>query len=447
MPAIPLGIGAYRRDAGFQPPVELYNLLLEKDDSGASTDKFFRLQRPATAPFVTIAGPTTGLFRQDGVLGGKAFAGGADRLFDITGGATTNLGSIAGAGNAIFAPSVGRIGIVRNPNAFTYDGTTLAALAIPTGLAAIDVDQLNSYLIFMTPTGRFYWLVPGEATIDALDFANAESSPDGGVAVRRLVDELFMFQRESVEVWQTTGDQDAPFQRAAGRVYDKGCLHRDTVQRFDNALVWVGNDHIVYRTGQVPQDIGSPFISERIRKRTGDPSACVFGVDDHKIYVLRIPGQGSFAYDASTQAWSEFGSYEATEWLVHVTCDLTDGTLAGDATTGKIWRLDPERSNDDGAPLIRRVTGSIAIPTKPVPSSNFSLGIGSSADLTVKVRWKDGRDDWPEWYEDIEALAPYDIAKVNRAGQMREPFRSWEVLIEDDAKVRISGALFGEAWG
>lgn len=444
MPTIPLGIGAYKRDAGFQEPVVLHNMYMEKDDSGASPDKYMRVQRPGLSTFATVGGAINGLFYQQALFNDDRFAIGGDTLYRVdAGGAVSNQGTVTGDGLASFAPSVNRIGIARYPNAYIYNGT-LAALAIPTGLPVIDMDQLNGYLIFLTPTGRFYWLVPGEATIDALNFANAESSPDGGVAVKRLVDELFFFGTTTVEVWQTTGNLDAPFQRAAGRIYDKGCLNKDTVQRFDNALIWVGDDLSVYRASQVPQDIGSPFITERLRKRTDDPTAMVVTVDDHSFYVLRIPGQGSFAYDASTQLWCEWGTSGLDTFSAHLS--IEELRLIGDSATGAIWFMDPELGTDAGVPIIRRVTGAIPAPSRPIPSSNFSAGIGCSADTTVKIRWKDGRDAWPAYYEEMEAPAPYDVVNIYRTGQMRDPVRVWEVMFDGPERVRLSGAAFGEAW-
>lgn len=439
MPQIPLGNAAYKRDVGFQTEVLLENLVMEKDDSGASPDGFMRIQRPGLTANYTINSPVRGLYQQQGIFDGDVFSVGGSNFYRDQ----TLVSAITGTGIASMASSIDRIGVVLNPNFYTYDGT-LDQVTVPDDREAIDLEQLNSYLIVLTPTGRFYWLVPGEAAIDPLDFANAESSPDGGVAVKRLVDELFFFNTTTVEVWQTTGDLNAPFQRAAGRIYDKGCLNKDTVQRFDNSIIWVGDDLSVYRASQVPQDIGSPFLSERLRKRTGDPTAIVLKFDDHEVYVLRIPGQGSFAFDALTQTWSDWKTYGMTEWTPHVAVGEVD--LVGDSATGKIWRFDPENGTDDGLPIVRKVTGTISIPSRPVASSNFTVGVGASDDTTAYIRWKDGRDEWPAYYEDIEVRAPYDIVNIYRTGQMREPFRSWEVMFDGPERVRISAALFAEAW-
>lgn len=442
---VPLGVGAYRRGDSFQPDVELFNLLMEKDDSGASPDKFFRVQRPGLAPYATLPGPVKGLYRQDGVFSGSTFGVSDGALYFVDAGSVSALGAVTLGPTAAFAAGVGTLAVVTAPDAFLYDGITLAGLTIPAGYTAVDVDQLKSYQIFATPTGRFYWLAPGEIVIDPLNFATSESSQDGLVAVRRLVDELWFFGVKSIEVFQLTGDANAPFALAGGRQYERGCLFRDTVQRFDNAIVWVGEDGSVYRTANGPVDIGSPWISECIRKRGGDLSAFVFGVDDHKLYILRIPGQGSFAYDASTQTWSEFGSEGETEWLPQVGCDLPIGALAGSADSGTVWELDPTLSTDDGAAFVRRVSGTIALQGKPITTPNISLGVGAEAATIVNIRWKDGSEEYPAYYEEMDVDAGTSIVDIYRTGQAREPSRTFEVMVDTPVKVRLSGMKFGEA--
>lgn len=415
--------------------------MLEKDDSGASPDQVFRIQRPGLTLSYTLPALVSGMFRQDGVFGGSVFATAGAALYK-------DLAAIGAVGftPSAFAPGINSLVIVTKPNAYIYNGTTLAALVVPDANTAVDTDQLNSYQIIACPTGRFYWIVPGALTIDALNFATAESAPDGLVAVRRLVDELWFFGVSLIEVWQATGDVNAPFQRAGGRQYERGCLFRDTVQRFDNAIVWVGDDNNVYRTGNGPIDIGNPWLSERIVKRGGDLSAFVFGFDDHKLYVLRIPGQGSFAYDASTQAWSEFGTEGLQEWLPQFSCETPLSTLVASAASGKVWKTNTQVATDDGLVITRRVTGSLPLQGKPGATPNISIGIGCSANCTVNVRWKDGRDDFPAFYRQMEARSPSDIVNIYRTGRASQPFRTFEVMINDPVLIRISGMQVGTSW-
>lgn len=446
MPAIPLGIDAYKRSDGFQPEVRLVNLMLEADKSGASPDQFMRVQRPGLNPFVTLGGSIRGLFQQDGVLTSRAFAvaGGSFVSFDATG--STTIGAVGATGRVPFAANFEKLFLLDTLIAYQYGSVPFAAITMPDDREVADIDTLNNYAILGCPDGRFYWMVPGADVVDALDFATAESSPDGLVAVRRLVDEIWLLGGSSSEVWQETGDSNAPFQRAGGRTIDQGCLYRDTALRFDNSLVWVNNQGKVVRAAQTPQVISDPGIEQRIAERGGDLSAFVLKFVGHEMYVLKIPGQGSFGFDAVTSQWCELASNGEAQWRPHVCPEYSSSLYLGDETSGKIWLFDPAVNTDDGEPFLRLVTGNVALMGRPSAQSSFSVGVGASADTTCRVRWKDGQDDFPAMYDELDVRAPYDICSMYRLGQPQQPVRSFEVSFVEDVKVRISGAVGNQAW-
>jgi hypothetical protein len=437
MPLVPLGIGSYKRSDGLVPEVVLRNLYLEKDQSGISPDNTLRIQRPGLTRTTTYAGINRGIHYRTSademlvVSGGKLYAG------------PTEKGVIAGDDPVAFTSTPFASVIVGNRQAFLYS-TAVVPLALPDDApvsgAVQDVDQLNGYAILLQPTGRFYWLVPGETAIDPLNFATAESLPDKAKAVRRLGDEFWIFGDENVEVWQPTGDLDAPFQRASGRNFERGCLYRDAVRRFDNTLVWVGDDYQVYRASSVPQVISDPGIAERIRKATGACSAWTFGVDGHSFYVLTIPGQGKFAYDAATQAWSEF------TWPAAYGVQVNGQSIASSGTDGKVWKVDASATTDDGALFETAVTATVSVLGKPPRNDSVSIGVGASADTMIRLRWKDGQDDWPAYYEEIEARAPFDVAMLWRLGQPDQPYRTLEVSHIGSERVRFAGMMANEAW-
>lgn len=441
MPVVPLGVDSYKR--GLVPEVVLKNLYVEKDKSGQSPDKLIRLQRPGLVVDQTYGGPIRALLNRLAtgtritVAGGKLYSGAAE------------AGSIAGSTLAPIVSTQFAVFVVGGQQAYHYD-TDLADLPLPDDApndgAVQDTDQLNNYAILLQPGGRFYWVEPGESEVDPLNFATAESLPDGGIAVRRLGDEFWIFGDENVEVWQSTGDQNAPFQRAAGRNFERGCLYRDTVRRFDNTLVWVGDDAQVYRAAAAPQIISEPGISERIRKASADCSAWTFGIEGHSFYVLRIPGQGTFAYDASTQLWSEFGTLGRDVWLP-VTGYQDNGIVyAGSSLNGAVWRLDPDGKTDAGTAVERKITGTLFVNGKPPRNDSASIGVGASGDCTIRLRWKDGREAYPSAYEELEALAPFDVVKLWRLGSIDEPFRTFEISCVDPERISISGMMVNEAW-
>jgi len=441
MPIVPLGLKSYQRTDGFVPETILRNLYVEKDESGISPDGTLRIQRPGLTRTRTLgSGPIRGMdYRVStdedlAVSGGQLYAAGIAK------------GAIAGTG---ITPMVGTTFVyaILGGSALYLYGTTIATLALPDDAGTVvDIEQINQYLLILTRSGKFYWMVPGATTVDPLDFATAEFSPDKAVAIRRVGDEFWIFSEDTIEPWQSTGDVDAPFQRVTGRIYERGCLARDTVKRFDNSVMWVSNDGEVCRGGAVPQVVSDNGIAERIRKKGGDLSAWVFGLDGHKFYVLNIPGQGSFAYDASTQAWSEFATSGRTEWDARVGYDRQGSVFCGSSVDGAVWRLDPANGTDDGRMIEKVITGTIALFGKPQRNDNISVGMGASGDTTIRIRWKDGQDDYPDYYDVLDVRAPFDVCSLYRLGRPEQPYRTVEISHVGPERIRLAGAAANQAW-
>jgi len=442
MPIIPLGISAYKREDGFVPEVECRNMYLEKDPTGLSPDGTMRIQRPGLVTMATLGGKVRGM-AFNSKTGQRVTVAGTSLYLDNAVTAT-----IPGIDNTPIVATAFAIAVLAEGTVYLYTDT-LTTVLMPDNRTVTDIEQLNGYIILACDDGRFYWIEPGETTVDALNFATAESSPDGLVAVRRLVDELWMFGTEITEVWQSTGDADAPFQRVSGRQYERGCLARDSVRRFDNSLLWMGDDGQVYRGGAVPQVISDSGIAERIRKRVAGSglSAWVFGVDGHKFYVLRIPGQGTFAFDAATSAWCQFASPGQDEWLAHVGYEVNATVVAGSSVDGRVWSVTPAAINDDGVAFERVLTGTIPIVGRPPRNDSLTIGVGASADTEVELLWKDGQDDYPAYADALPVRAPLDFATMYRLGQPDQPYRTFKVTIRDNVRVRVAGMVANQAWG
>jgi len=176
---------------------------------------------------------------------------------------------------------------------------------------------INGYfLLTVTNSQHFFWLAPGDVNPDPLNFASAENAPDNIAGARRQYDEVWFLGDSSTEVWQTTGDLDAPFQRIAGRLYDKGCVNADTIASTDNTIFWVGNDLIAYRGDAQPVRISDHGIEEKLRlQASGDYSAWSFALDGHTFYALRIGTLGTFVFDVENpQGWLHWKSYGSETW-------------------------------------------------------------------------------------------------------------------------------------
>lgn len=157
-------------------------------------------------------------------------------------------------------------GLAWNTATLTGAGVhVLHGIEMPDGQPAQSVAALAGYiLVSIANSGRFYWLQPGEITIDGLDFATAESQPDNIVELLSVGDTVWMIGDASTEVWYTTGNLETPFLPTQGRVYARGVVQGTSV-RVKDQVVLVGSDGIVYSIGGGVKRISHHGIEEKIR--------------------------------------------------------------------------------------------------------------------------------------------------------------------------------------
>lgn len=453
MPIINLGIDSFSRSDGIVPEVVLKNLYMETSGSGED-QMIYRLQRPGLRLLVELPGRVNGIYQQDGLFSGATFATSEDQLWriNVEEATITSLGELPEAGRTQFAASNEKIGMVTSGGFFVYTGDSIVRVAIPEPrFIPTSVASINGFFVVGTSTGRFYVLRPGTNFIEPLDFFTAESNPDSLIGVLKVKDELRFYGSDSVETWYQTGDNEVLFQRATGRDFDTGTINRDSIALFDNSVLWVSNDGIVYREDNVPLRISNTGIEERIRKRSGPPTAWTYGIDGHLFYVLNIPGVGTFAYDAMTQYWSEFSSADETTWLPHVGTRVGANVLAGSSLSGEVWILDQNQYVDnvggEDKPIQRVVTGNLVFSnSKPLPNFDVSLTCATSdPSIVFEVRWRDGSSPYGPPRQ-LRASGNRNVLAAYRLGEARQPIRTFEFSTSADANVAIYSAAFGEAW-
>lgn len=164
-------------------------------------------------------------------------------------------------------------------NAVWEDGATLAnggleqlrQAQMPDDLGAISVGHINSYVIVIPvqaedigTNGRFYWIHPGETSVDPLDYATAERSPDKLHQVIVFSDMFWLMGEKTTEPWVTTGNTAAPMQRYRSILFDRGSLEGTAIQVKDSLIV-TDQDGAVFQIKGGLNRISNPQIEERIR--------------------------------------------------------------------------------------------------------------------------------------------------------------------------------------
>jgi len=281
-------------------------------------------------------------------------------------GQRTGVGNIAGTARAIMArneASTVQIAIVIDGNKFICSNDTVTTLSDADLPAANSCTFLNRKIIFGIDDGRFFWSAVDDSTsISALDFAEAEGNPDGGVRVIAHLQELWIFGTESIEVWYDNGDG---FTRRTGVVIPKGCLgkHKHTIAELDKDLFWVGNDNVVYAAaGYGFERISTDYLEELIRL-TQDKSTLVataYFKNGTGFYVLSSD-EWSWAFNrtlsqSSGQAcWSERFSKGGTRWKGNGAVNFANRVIIGSKDDDALYQMSQAAFTEAGEEIIWRV--------------------------------------------------------------------------------------------
>lgn len=195
---------------------------------------------------------------------------------------TAKTVSITGGGVTVRATAIGALGNVVSTTetgaAIAWGGATLSGgggaswtqVQTPDDVGVIGLAYIASYVVVIPAqgndiNGRFYWIAPGETTIDPLDFATAERAPDpiSGVAV--FGDQFWLPGSNTTETWYFTGNIDQPVLRVQGVVFDRGAWEGTAIQVKDSMII-VDNEGAVFQIKGGEKRISRPDVEERIRE-------------------------------------------------------------------------------------------------------------------------------------------------------------------------------------
>ena len=275
----------------------------------------------------------------------------------------TLLGTVSGTGPVSIADNGTQIFLACNPDGFIYNEVTnvFAKITDPDFAGAVTVSYLDGYFVYNQPNSQKIWvtaLLDG-TSVDPLDFASAEGSPDGVVALISDHRELWVFGTDSVEVWYDSGAADFPLTRIQGAFNEIGCVAAFSVAKLDNGLFWLGTDArgqgIVYRAnGYTGVRISTHAIEWQIQQygNISDAVAYTYQQDGHAFYVISFPtGNATWVYDVSTQAWHERAGFSNGDFTRHRSnnqCNFGGDIIVGDYANGNIYQLDLDTYADNG---------------------------------------------------------------------------------------------------
>lgn len=141
----------------------------------------------------------------------------------------------------------------------------LTQVLTPDDTSVKDVVSLGGHIIVVeSNSNRFFWILPGETTIDPLHFSSAEQSPDAIENAVVVGSNVWFVGQNSIEAWYVTGDPDQALLPNSGLVFAQGALP-GTVVRIKDYAVLVGQDGVVYSVGGGLRRLSNNGIEEQIR--------------------------------------------------------------------------------------------------------------------------------------------------------------------------------------
>ena len=352
--------GSYVARSTNAADARMVNLYAEAtDDNGKEAG--FLSRCPGLRTVATIgSGPIRGMW----TFGQYAYVVSGLELYRMSADyGNTLLGSVTGTGPVSMTDNGTQLFIACNGPGFIYNSTTgvFSVIGDPDFAGAVSVGFIDGYFVFTQPNSQIFWVTTlyDGSSVDPLDFASAEGSPDGIVSM--LVDhrEVWMFGTNSVEVWYDAGNPDFPLSRIQGAYAEVGCAATFSVAKLDNGIFWLGSDArgsgIVYRSkGYTPVRVSTSAIEFAIQSYAviSDAVAYTYQQQGHTFYVLTFPSAGAtWVYDASTDLWHERAGWGPNGFMRHRSnCQMNFGNeiLVGDFETGKLYAFDLDVYTDDG---------------------------------------------------------------------------------------------------
>lgn len=435
------------------------NLLFEPPAPGSSGDGMF-FQRPGLKLWGTIgAGP----FRGGRRFHGYGWVVSGTKLYRIsTSGSSTEVGSVPGSGRVSIEANDTQIVVMHSEGWNVVTVSTLAYSTVTDAPKTAQGCMLGTRIYFPNDNGTYGWTeVDQAATLDALNFASAESRTDPVIACFSDKRELIIFGEDSTEWYLETGDPDQPVQRTA--VSEYGLCSKFSIAAEDNTIFYLGQnedgDPRVFKVvGNSPVGI-SDFAIEDDLKRYDNLSSAIgitYQYDGHAIYLLTIPGHVTWAYDISTQQWSQFAyrntvSNALDPFPSSFHFKLGGKHLIGDMSTNEVYELDKDTYTENGDPLYwERTFTHLENAGKNIRFNRLEvmaeMGVGLDGapalgtDPLMILRWSDdGGLSFPSYRElRFGKIGEYrNRAVTHRLGMSRH--RVFQLSGADPVKARLYG--------
>lgn len=281
------------------------------------------------------------------------------------------IGNIQGSGRVQMAQDARYLVIATGAKGYIYDGTTLTAINDVDWNNARTVKYFNKRFVFDTPVGFGVTDLGDPFTINALNTAEGESSPDSALGVFTFGQKIYLFGKKSLESWWNTGVGNPPFSQE-DFTFNLGVSGSYAVDTNSNFAYLLGSDRAPYRfSGLSKQSIGNSAIGREFQEYADVSDCHVICCDwdnQHFVWFIFPSADRSWIFHEESNTWYQaVRGLENSRHCINGYVEAYGKKLITDHLSGNIYQLDWDTNDDNGGIMVRERTSS--------PINPKSLGI------------------------------------------------------------------------
>lgn len=269
---------------------------------------------------------------------------------------------------------------------------TVSTPTIPAGVTFNGIAAIDGYFVLTCANGEWFITAIDDGTsIDELDFAAAESNPDGLVAPAIMGSELVLFGERSTEFWNNNGNTDFPFGRSTTQSF--GLYAAGTAVELGGSIIFAATnaqgayDGVCILEGYQPRRISTTAVDRAILA-IGKASLKSFSysINGHTFYTITGTGTTPFTwtFDTTTGLWHERQSSALSRWRINDAVQFGTKVILGDYTNGALYEMTTTVNIGATASAARLSHSNDSGYTYVGPRSKT---IGGSTNRTQRFRW------------------------------------------------------------
>ena len=225
----------------------------------------------------------------------------------LSNGTVSDIGYIAGTGVCSFAYSFDRLAIEAGGNLYYYNGSSLTAVSDIDLGTVLDVIWVDGYFMTTDGTSLIVTEINNPNAVDPLQYGSSEVDPDRIVGLVKPLQDVYVMNRYTIEIFSNIGGNGFPFQRIQGAAINCGLIGKNAKTEVSGTVAFVGSRKneapaVYIISGNAAQEISTREIDIWLATHTEfELSLCVVETrkfSGHELIYIHL-GDATAVYDLS----------------------------------------------------------------------------------------------------------------------------------------------------